>query len=607
MILSSYASFPAMVTYRLRLTGTHFFTTLHSMKTVILLLLCMLAAAAPSAKDYGVSDLTISSIIHPEGTVRMTETRTFTFSGSFSWVEWNLEKEGFSELRDIEASVNGRSLSFSDTEEPGTFRVFEDRSKIAVRWFIDAEDESKEIEISYTLADAVFTDDPWSEFYWNFIGTGWEKPTQGITIDILFPEGADFRDLHGWSYAALAGERFVKDKNRITYHAQGIDAEQKLPLRFIFPAKLLSVPVRGEGEISPEAAEQDHREHIEKQEARRAFRAAAEPVSHAAGVLAALLSIIMSGWILYRFGRHEPSDDSVPVTGDHPPADLPPALAGWLLNRQHITVSHLSATILDLSLRDCFRIRQERQSSKGLFSKEKDMFLLELHDSPPDDLTAWEMSLFTFLKDRIEAGENTFNKLFPQSSRSRKWYREWSVMLSEHAKSFGWFISQPKVIAAQASVQGLFLLISIAVLIFSSNPLFGMLSLIASVLGIILCPFLSPRTARGQSTYQAWKAYADSLKQAQVSQDDAYMGAHIVYAVAFQTTGKKLDNLTKHIHVEQRHLPWIVFYPGMFSPSSVSNALTSMTAAAAASASSVAGGGAAGAGSAGGGSGGGAG
>ena len=61
---------------------------------VLALGLTVLAAQPAAAKDFTIDSIRIDATVRPNGNVRVVETRTLTFSGSFSYVYWDLNTTG---------------------------------------------------------------------------------------------------------------------------------------------------------------------------------------------------------------------------------------------------------------------------------------------------------------------------------------------------------------------------------------------------------------------------------------------------------------------------------------------------------------------------------
>ena len=74
-----------------------------------------------SAKEYSIPEIQVDVQINADGTITITEHRTYVYDGSYTWANYRLPKSGYSAIRDISVSENGESYTNLNTEEPGTF------------------------------------------------------------------------------------------------------------------------------------------------------------------------------------------------------------------------------------------------------------------------------------------------------------------------------------------------------------------------------------------------------------------------------------------------------------------------------------------------------
>lgn len=550
-------------------------------QTVILLVFgLLLTLEAAQAKEYHIVQLDIVATIQEDGSIRFTETRAFAFTGSFSWVTWSLPLRGFSELRDVSAYDNDIPLSQSTSEEPGTFNFTQNRNRAEIKWHFEAKDERRDIRIEYTLDGALSVDQEWTEFFWNFIGRGWERPTSNISITVEFPENVSSEFLHFWSETGLENESFFAETGKITYTTERVRARRALPLRIVFPTSLINKEPKVVASVDPFAIQAEYDRILREAEEAAAFRARVEPIANIGAFILIFLSFGITIYVLLNYGRHATSGRRFVEEYDAPPTDTEPALVGWLLFSRIITSHHLVATILDLSRRGYYKIRHEKSGKNSLFSTEKDEFYLEKSEADESKLNSWEKKLYSFINSRIGIGKDSFSKLFDYGSGSDKgykWVQEWNKAVAEDAKSKGWFTYQPKVILVQIGVQLVILALAILSLFWTSVQAYAIAAIVACLFGFFACFFLYPRTETGQEFYEKWRSYYKNLKAGQISKDSEYQAAHIVYAVNFGISGKKFQTLTSSLKFEENEMTWLILMPGMtFNPATITGAVNSM-------------------------------
>src|SRR3990167_4973825 len=94
------------------------------MKKFILLLFLALFFFLPSrvfAKDYSIPSADFEVRINPDGSVNITETRTYSFDGSFSWAdEWIILKKDY-KISNFEVWEGEKKYTLDDSELPYTY------------------------------------------------------------------------------------------------------------------------------------------------------------------------------------------------------------------------------------------------------------------------------------------------------------------------------------------------------------------------------------------------------------------------------------------------------------------------------------------------------
>jgi len=539
----------------------------------------MLSPESVFGKEYHIIKLNIVAHIQEDGSVLISERRSFMFDGSFSFAYQDIHKAGFDEISNIQAFDNDIPLTLSDKNEPGNFTISDKRRHIQVRWNFKAQNETRELRLDYQLDGALSVDTHWSEFFWTFVGGRWEKPTTNISIQIHLPNAAEFDEFYVWSRNNFPNEVIETENGVITYTTERIPRETPLRLQVIFPSRLIAAEVNADKSINPSYVQSEIDRLYEEQLRQQARKEALAPTVRVVGFTSVIFSLVFTVYMLFSYGRHADPGFKHPTFQDAPPNDYPPSLAAHLIYRYQVAGQFLSSTILDLSRRGYFKIKQEKVGKGTLFSPEKDEFFLE-HGSlvgQAEGLRDWERTLYEYLKEKIDSGENRFSKLFSSSFTSSKTYSSWSSQLSAEVKKQGWYVYQPKVIAALVVVQFIILAIGIVLLIHGVTPLWGILTIIFSGLGMMSAFGLSPRTEEGQRNYQLWWAYREALKSGKVSTKSEYVGKHLVYGVAFGIKGKKFSALTDSIKMDDQDLTWLMLMPGLsFNSQSFSASVGSM-------------------------------
>ena len=147
-------------------------------------------------KDYHFPEVTIDATVVANGDLVLEETRTFDFrNGPFTYAYFNVE-----DPMDIE-QPDGRVRDFSIHErladgsevpvEPDYAYHSIATDNFQAQWSYQANDEERTWVFRYRVACAVDVYEDTAHLYWQFIGTGWDKPTDHAVITVHLPERAE--------------------------------------------------------------------------------------------------------------------------------------------------------------------------------------------------------------------------------------------------------------------------------------------------------------------------------------------------------------------------------------------------------------------------------
>ncbi|HOQ67723.1 MAG TPA: DUF2207 domain-containing protein, partial [Candidatus Atribacteria bacterium] len=114
------------------------------------------------SKSYFHPSINQSFVLQENGDVEVEEERYFSFSGSFSWAQLTVHLRG---VEDIDFS----GVWSIETGEPLPFQVEETAHSKSLKWFYQAEDETKGFRIKYTLRQGVRRYRDVAEFYWKVL------------------------------------------------------------------------------------------------------------------------------------------------------------------------------------------------------------------------------------------------------------------------------------------------------------------------------------------------------------------------------------------------------------------------------------------------------
>lgn len=476
----------------------------------IALLIALLATgpfvAPVLAKSYSFTRVEIDAQVDPDGSMWITEKRTFNFNGSFSWATYTLERRGWSAVTDVSVADDLGIYAEASTGTPRTYQVTLSPKEMEVKWHFRAQDEQKTFVIRYRAAGVVTRYRDTAELFWRFIGTGWEVPAEEVRIRVRIP-GAAEADLRAWGHGPLTGMVTLTD-GAVILEVPGLERETAVETRVLFPAALVpGAPLKDENGLPRILAE----------EARLARAANLERLTPLLNLLMFPIAIglALATWgVLYlRHGREHRIHLPHPYLRE-PPAAYSPAILGALLRWGTPSGQDFGATILDLARRGYLTIRQE-----GLGGTTH-RFIRK--SGPPAELSESDRRALTMLfrwGNGSSATDAEFRTAAWRRADAGRMFKEWQRAVEQEAKTYGFFDEESLRIRDRVSwlhtgmtVGGL--LLSLVAIIafrfwlvtgFIAFPMGGML------LSLLEGPLVR-RTREGATDLAQWRAFRRFLR-----------------------------------------------------------------------------------------------
>lgn len=297
-------------------------------------------------KSYHFPEVTIDATVKPDGSLSLHERRTFAFQGDFSFAYFNISPthappsfiEGFTITEagqpvDIETYVAGN----------GGFEA---------RWDFQASDEERTWDISYTVRCAVDVYTDAAHLNWQFIGTGWDVPTDHALVTVHVPGHArravkrppacapalapprapKQRPLAGdevlaWGHGPLAGEVRLPDPQTVTLEVSDLRANTFVEGSILMPADVVPVMSLTPGGPGRERIALEERRLADEA---NALRAAHRRETAVVKVLFVLVPLLMLG--LFLWSRRRDRVPEVPRILQEPPRDTHPAVLALVWN-----------------------------------------------------------------------------------------------------------------------------------------------------------------------------------------------------------------------------------------------------------------------------------
>ena len=130
------------------------------------LVVCALALVSPLfAKSYYYPEIRTDVYLNIDGSAHVIQERTYAFSGSFSWADIDLKKQGADDI--VFNALAEKTGTGWQAIRP--LEVTSSDKSLYIRWGYSAEDEEKTFVLDYTVKGAVKRHADVAEFYWKVI------------------------------------------------------------------------------------------------------------------------------------------------------------------------------------------------------------------------------------------------------------------------------------------------------------------------------------------------------------------------------------------------------------------------------------------------------
>jgi uncharacterized membrane protein len=509
------------------------------------------------AKSYSVESIDSSVEVRTDASVRVTETITYSFRGSFRFAYRDIPLKEGETLSEVTVGETGQTYTERRGKAPGTYRL-SGSDPVRITWYFRVQDDIKRFILSYSISGVVRRYPDIAVFDFQFVGDDWDRRIGKVTASVELPDGLDATDLRAWAHGPLNGTVKIASGSRVQFDVSPLPPRTFWEGRIAMPARALSsVPLTGITDRLPAVLAEEKRwadeanarreAWIAQQESRAEQRERMQARSRIFFPVAWVLGMIGAGvWFNFfrRFGKpHEVESFAVP---GEIPSDHSPAMVSYLMTGQ-IAGNALVATLLDLANRGHFEIIESEEEKRRFFGgtrTEKD-FEFKLTDEALTELTAYETELVSFLMSRVGDGRSfkmSEMKKIASKNRTefRRWFMTWTKSVREAGKRLGFFESYPRGVVAINLIVGLSILAVGIILCVTSDSLAGLPAIIGGGLQASLTVSLRRRTPEGRRLLLGWKNFRTHLKTiskamgpVSLSSGDwgRYLGAAIIFGM----------------------------------------------------------------------------
>lgn len=367
------------------------------------LLVGVLVAPVPAyAESYDIVDVDVDATVEGDGSLRVVETRTFVFDGSFNGVYWEIPV-GYNESNGnavevsvvsagVDSSGSSEELELSDAGAEGTYEVSEtDSDTMRLTLYSAHEDETVSFTIEYVATGIVTRWSDTGELYWKFVSDGWDVTSENVTctLHLPVPEGESVtpeENVRAWGHGPLdATVSFAG--NDIVFDVPAVGTSEYAEMRVTFPAEWVAALAETSGEALPTILSEEQAWADEANSQRMLARALYY------GALAVAAALVVVTLVVAVRARARYRRDFRPRFSDTYFRDVPtddhPAVLGALFANGVVGSQELTATLMHLTNEGVVRLDKITVKKKGLVrEKTEEDYLLTKVGELPDAIPA---------------------------------------------------------------------------------------------------------------------------------------------------------------------------------------------------------------------------
>lgn len=445
-------------------------------------------------------------VINADGTFTVRETFEIEFtSGTFTFGTRNIPIERYESIRDFGVFEGGVAYGESRGQAANTFYTTIDDGEYVVYWYYPpTSNDTRVFTLEYTVLGGLFISEELGDnLFWKAVGPEHAFPIESSVVTVKLPPGATVQTStdEPAAFGPNATITVSDDQTQVTYQADYIPVNQYFEVGVYF-----------DHGVVPAVIPSWEEEYIQEQAWDENVRPMLNLLLGAVGVFL-LIGGPIGVYLLWLFAGRDPKIGPVPDYLSEPPSDLPPGLAGTLVDEK-VDLQDIMSTVVDLARRGVIEMEEQEKSVFGL-KVSKDFVFRRVSEST-EDLREYEKLLIEEMFGRrteidLDDLREKFYTAIPKLQRK----------IYKAAVEEGFFPASPK------AIRGRYMGVGIAALVIAFGA--GVCSLtFADRAEAVLCPFVSlgiasialiiasrvmpAKTRKGAEEAAKWNAFKDYLK-----------------------------------------------------------------------------------------------
>jgi uncharacterized membrane protein len=439
-----------------------------SVLVVLVLALSLVSVVGAQSKELRWHRWDADIQINSDGTFTVQEEYEIEFTqGEFTFGYRDVDINQFVEIRGIRVREGAVEYEESRSEQANTYYWTISDGKYVINWFFPpTENATRVFTVEYTVVGGIIiSEEVGDRFFWKAVGEH-AFPVESSTVTVRMPPGATVdTSIEPAFFGPDATYTIADDLTSVTFVAGYIPVNQEFEVGVRFPHGY--VP----------AEKPPWQDGYEKEQA---WNDQQRPMYNLLlGSLGVLLLVggPLAIYLLWLFRGRDPKVKGVPSYITEPPSDLPPGLAGTLLDEK-ADLQDIIATMVDLARRGAIEMEERERKVFGL-TTHKD-FVFRKRDDFSESLRDYEKLLIKEMfggKAEVELDDLKYKFYTAIPELQKAIYKE--------TVAEGLFPASPK------AVRGRYLALGIVGLVLAVGVGFCVMAALGDRIEAVICPFVS--------------------------------------------------------------------------------------------------------------------
>lgn len=186
------------------------------------------------AVEYEIDQTVIDAFVTEDGDVNVVETHVYTFEDEFNGITRELRPKSNAAIQNVEATEGNQSLKVKQEED--LYRIYR-----------SGEDETIEVELTYTIKDGLEVYQDLVQFYWPFFDSSNESTYENLTISIFPPQKTN--DVIAFGYDEAFGKEEIRQDGSVVFEFGTVPDGKNGDIRAAWDAGLFVMSSTEPGEL----------------------------------------------------------------------------------------------------------------------------------------------------------------------------------------------------------------------------------------------------------------------------------------------------------------------------------------------------------------------